>query len=143
MLRDGSPRRQAASSGRPGLGQLPRRSGRRPARLRRRHLSAPRAGRLAGGTRRYRRAGSRPRRRRQRRGCPVPPRLPHGVGLCDHHPQHRNESGPDPRECGALAVGNVELAVNALVTASVVPEPGTALLLGLGLAGLATCGRRA
>ena len=33
-------------------------------------------------------------------------------------------------------------AANAVVTVSVIPEPGTALLMGLGLAGLATAGRR-
>lgn len=42
-----------------------------------------------------------------------------------------------------LTGGATEQAVNAnIVLATVVPEPGTALLMGLGLAGLATAGRR-
>lgn len=42
----------------------------------------------------------------------------------------------------ALAGGVSEQATNALITLTVVPEPGTALLMGLGLAGLAAAGRR-
>ena len=39
--------------------------------------------------------------------------------------------------------GGVELAVtNAEISINVIPEPGTALLMGLGLAGLAAAGRR-
>jgi hypothetical protein len=38
--------------------------------------------------------------------------------------------------------GAASNAANASVTVSVVPEPGTALLMGLGLAGLAMAGRR-
>jgi hypothetical protein len=38
--------------------------------------------------------------------------------------------------------GAVEAATNAAVTLTVIPEPGTALLMGLGLAGLASAGRR-
>lgn len=41
-----------------------------------------------------------------------------------------------------LTGGATEQAVNAAFTLTVVPEPGTALLMGLGLAGLATAGRR-
>lgn len=41
-----------------------------------------------------------------------------------------------------LAGGVTEQATNAIVTVTVVPEPGTALLMGLGLAGLAAAGRR-
>jgi hypothetical protein len=43
----------------------------------------------------------------------------------------------------AIGVGGVEVPFqNASYTVGVVPEPGTALLMGLGLAGLATAGRR-
>ncbi|MEZ4334628.1 MAG: PEP-CTERM sorting domain-containing protein [Myxococcota bacterium] len=38
--------------------------------------------------------------------------------------------------------GSVSSAANAFVSITVVPEPGTALLMGLGLAGLAVAGRR-
>ena len=41
-----------------------------------------------------------------------------------------------------LAGGNIEQAINANFVVSVIPEPGTALLMGLGLAGLAAAGRR-
>jgi len=41
-----------------------------------------------------------------------------------------------------LAGGVSELATNANVVLNVIPEPGTALLMGLGLAGLAAAGRR-
>jgi len=41
-----------------------------------------------------------------------------------------------------LAGGVTESAVNANVVLNVIPEPGTALLMGLGLAGLAAAGRR-
>jgi len=41
-----------------------------------------------------------------------------------------------------LAGGATEPATNALISLTVVPEPGTALLMGLGLAGLAAAGRR-
>ena len=41
-----------------------------------------------------------------------------------------------------LAGGVTEQAVNSLISLTVVPEPGTALLMGLGLAGLAAAGRR-
>ena len=40
-----------------------------------------------------------------------------------------------------LAGGNTELALNATIVLGWVPEPGTALLIGLGLAGLAASGR--
>lgn len=44
----------------------------------------------------------------------------------------------------AIGTGGIDLPFNnASYTLSVIPEPGTALLLGLGLAGLATRGRRA
>jgi len=43
----------------------------------------------------------------------------------------------------AVGAGGVELPFsNASFTVNVVPEPGTALLMGLGLAGLAARGRR-
>lgn len=41
-----------------------------------------------------------------------------------------------------LAGGATELAVNASIVSGWIPEPGTALLLGMGLAGLASVGRR-
>ncbi|MFO0691407.1 MAG: PEP-CTERM sorting domain-containing protein [Myxococcota bacterium] len=41
-----------------------------------------------------------------------------------------------------LAGGATEQATNASFSLTVVPEPGTALLMGLGLAGLAAAGRR-
>jgi len=41
-----------------------------------------------------------------------------------------------------LALGATELAQNSNVVLTVIPEPGTALLMGLGLAGLAAAGRR-
>jgi hypothetical protein len=42
-----------------------------------------------------------------------------------------------------LGTGGVAAAAtNAVVTLTVIPEPGTALLMGLGLAGLASAGRR-
>ena len=41
-----------------------------------------------------------------------------------------------------LAGGLIGVTNSAFVTLNVVPEPGTALLMGLGLAGLASAGRR-
>ena len=50
--------------------------------------------------------------------------------------------GPTDVYTNSVGVGDNSTVVNTSLTVTVIPEPGTALLMGLGLAGLAGAGRR-